>query len=156
MQRAVEYRTGVQAPAEILWEVISDFETWSEWNPVHPRIEAALRIGTAVKVELVTDGAPPTTIEAVVQDWVPYEQLHWRTKRLRGFVTAIRYLEIEKMSDVGSTFSNGELFTGPLVRLVSRGERRRLRAAYTRMGEAVKDRAEALWSQRQNSPTSAA
>jgi NifU-like protein involved in Fe-S cluster formation len=32
----------------------------------------------------------------VVQDWVPYEQLHWRTKRLGGFVTAIRYLEIEK------------------------------------------------------------
>jgi hypothetical protein len=28
---------------------------------------------------------------------VPYEQLHWRTKRLNGFVTAIRYLEIENM-----------------------------------------------------------
>lgn len=153
MQRAVEHRTGVQAPAEILWEVISDFETWSTWNPVHPRIEAELRIGTPVKVELVADGTQPTIIEAVVQDWVPYEQLHWRTRRLRGFVTTIRYLEIEKMSDVGSTFSNGELFMGPLVRLVSRDERRRLKAAYSRMGEAVKARAEALWSQRQNTPT---
>ena len=153
MQRAVEHRTGVQAPAEILWEVISDFETWSAWNPIHPRIEAALRIGTPVSVDLVVDSQPAKTIEAVVQDWVPYEQLHWRSTRMRGLITTIRYLEIERMSDVGSTFSNGELFIGPLVRLVSRDERRRLRAAYTRMGEAVKTRAEALWSQRQNTPT---
>ena len=153
MQRAVEHRTGVQAPAEILWEVISDFETWSAWNPIHPRIEAALRIGTPVSVDLVVDSQPAKTIEAVVQDWVPYEQLHWRSTRMRGLITTIRYLEIERMSDVGSTFSNGELFMGPLVRLVSRDERRRLRAAYTRMGEAVKTRAEALWSQRQNTPT---
>jgi hypothetical protein len=154
MQRAVEHRTGVQAPAEILWEVISDFETWSVWNPIHPRIEAALRIGTPVSVDLVVEESqPPKTIQAVVQDWVPYEQLHWRSTRVRGLITTIRYLEIERMSDVGSTFSNGELFMGPLVRLVSRDERRRLRAAYTRMGEAVKARAEALWSQRQNTPT---
>jgi hypothetical protein len=154
MQRAVEHRTGVQAPAEILWEVISDFETWSVWNPIHPRIEAALRIGTPVSVDLVVEESqPPKTIQAVVQDWVPYEQLHWRSTRVRGLITTIRYLEIERMSDVGSTFSNGELFMGPLVRLVSREERRRLRAAYTRMGEAVKARAEALWSQRQNTPT---
>ncbi len=153
MQRAVEHRTGVQAPAEIVWEVITDFAAWGDWNPVHPRIEGALRIGTSLNVEVVLgDDAPAKRVEAVVQDWVPYEQLHWRTKRLRGFVTAIRYIEIEKMSDVGSTFSNGELFMGPLVRLVSRGERRRLRAAYTRMGEAVRARAEALWSQRQNTP----
>jgi len=42
---------------------------------------------------------------------------------------------------------------GPLVRLVSRDERRRLRAAYTRMGEAVKARAEAIWSERLRNPT---
>jgi hypothetical protein len=153
MQRAVEYRIGVQAPAEILWEVISDFAAWGDWNPVHPRIQGDLRIGTPLNVEVVLgDDAPAKTVEAVVQDWVPYEQLHWRTKRLRGFVTAIRYLEIEKMGPANATFSNGELFVGALVRLVSRDERRRLRAAYTRMGEAVRERAEALWSQRQQNP----
>jgi len=153
MQRAGEHRTGVQAPAEILWEVISDFETWSDWNPVHPRIDAALRIGTPVKVELVIEGAEPALIEAVVQDWVPYEQLHWRRQRMRGLITTIRYLEIENMGPANATFSNGELFMGPLVRLVSRDERRRLRAAYTRMGEAVKARAETIWSERQTNPT---
>jgi hypothetical protein len=153
MQRAVEHRTGVQAPAEIVWEVISDFTTWSDWNPIHPRIEGELRIGTPLTVDVVLGEGQASTIQPVVQDWVPFEQLHWRTKRLRGFVTAIRYLEIENMGPSNATFSNGELFMGPLVRWVSRDERRKLRGAYTRMGEAVRDHAEALWSQRQQNPT---
>jgi hypothetical protein len=154
MQRAVEHRTGVQAPAEVVWEVIADFTTWKDWNPVHPRIEGEMRIGTSLVVDLVpvADG-PVTTLAPIVQDWVPFEQLHWRTSRLGGFVTAIRYLEIENMGPSNATFSNGELFMGPLVRLVSREERRRLRGAFALMGEAVKTRAETIWSQRLKNPT---
>jgi uncharacterized protein YndB with AHSA1/START domain len=62
MQRAVEYRTGVQAPAEIVWEVISDFATWKDWNPVHPRIEGEMRIGTSLRVDLVPVGEGPATL----------------------------------------------------------------------------------------------
>ena len=152
MQRAVEHRIGVQAPADLIWEVISDFATWGEWNPVHPRIQGEMRIGTTLTVDFVTEGAPDAVLTPIVQDWVPYEQLHWRTRRLRGFVTAIRYIEIDKKGEESAIFSNGELFIGPLVRFVSQAERRRLRAAFTRMGEAVRDRAEALWSQRQKAP----
>jgi hypothetical protein len=154
MQRAVEHRTGVQAPAEVVWDVIADFTTWKDWNPVHPRIEGEMRIGTNLVVDLVpiADG-PVTTLTPVVQDWVPFEQLHWRTSRLGGFVTAIRYLEIENMGPSNATFSNGELFMGPLVRLVSREERRRLRGAFALMGEAVKTRAETIWSDRLKNPT---
>jgi hypothetical protein len=83
---------------------------------------------------------------------VPYEQLHWRSTRLGGFVTAIRYLEIEAMGPNNSTFSNGELFMGLLLRFVSREERRKLKAAFTEMGEAVRDRAEVIWSERQKNP----
>ncbi|OYX91766.1 MAG: cyclase, partial [Caulobacter sp. 35-67-4] len=60
--------------------------------------------------------------------------------------------EIENMGPSNSTFSNGELFMGMLVRWVSKEERRKLRAAYAQMGEALRDRAETLWSQRQQDP----
>ena len=153
MQRAVEHRIGIQAPAELIWELISDFSTWEHWNPVHPRAEGQLKIGTPLSVHQVLPGEPVRVIQPVVQDWVPYEQLHWRSSRLGGFVTAIRYIEIENMGPQNSTFSNGELFMGLLVRWVSKEDRRKLRAAYTQMGEALRDYAEALWSQRQQSPT---
>jgi hypothetical protein len=153
MQRAVEHRIGVQAPAEIVWEIVSDFETWHQWNPLYKKAEGQLKIGTALTLEQHLPGEAPIVIAPIVQDWVPYEQLHWRSKRVGGFVTAIRYLEIENMGPTSSTFSNGELFMGLLLRFVSRDERRKLRAAFTEMGEAVRDRAEALWSERQSTPS---
>lgn len=153
MQRAVEHRTGVQAPAELVWELISDFSTWSDWNPIHRKAEGQMKIGTPLTIEHVLPGEPVRVIQPIVQDWVPYEQLHWRSSRLGGFVTAIRYIEIENMGPQNSTFSNGELFMGPLVRWVSKAERRKLRAAYAQMGEALRDHAEALWSRRQSSTT---
>jgi hypothetical protein len=153
MQRAVEHRTGVQAPAELVWELISDFSTWADWNPIHRKAEGQLKIGTPLTIEHALPGEPVRVIQPIVQDWVPFEQLHWRTSRLGGFVTAIRYIEIENMGPQNSTFSNGELFMGPLVRWVSKADRRKLRIAYTQMGEALRDHAEALWSKRQNSPT---
>jgi hypothetical protein len=148
MKRAVEHRIGVQAPAEIVWEVVSEFETWRHWNPLYRKAEGQMKIGTALTLEQHLPGQPPTVITPIVQDWVPYEQLHWRSTRLGGFVTAIRYLEIENMGPSNSTFSNGELFMGLLLRFVSRDERRALKAAFTEMGEAVRDRAEAIWSER--------
>ena len=148
MKRAVEHRIGVQAPAEIVWEVVSAFESWHEWNPLYRRAEGQMKIGTALVLEQHLPGEPPRVVQPVVQDWVPYEQLHWRSSRMGGFVTAIRYLEIENMGPENATFSNGELFMGLLLRFVGRDERRRLKAAFTEMGEAVRDRAEAIWSER--------
>ncbi|AZS19939.1 MULTISPECIES: SRPBCC domain-containing protein [unclassified Caulobacter] len=153
MQRAVEHRIGVQAPAEIVWEVVSDFEGWAHWNPLYRKAEGVMKVGSVLVLEQHLPGQAPTVIQPVVQDWVPYEQLHWRSSRLGGFVTAIRYLEIENMGPANATFSNGELFMGLLLRFVSRDERRRLKAAFTAMGEAVRDRAEAIWSERSNNPT---
>ena len=152
MKRAVEHRIGVQAPAEIVWEVVSDFATWHEWNPLYRKAEGQMKIGTALTLEQHLPGEPAKIIAPIVQDWVPYEQLHWRSTRMGGFVTAIRYLEIENMGEANATFSNGELFMGLLLRFVSREERRTLKAAFTRMGEAVRDRAEALWSMRRQAP----
>ena len=148
MQRAVEHRIGVQAPAEVVWEVVSDFESWAHWNPLYRRAEGVMKVGSTLVLEQHLPGQPPTVIQPIVQDWVPYEQLHWRSSRLGGFVTAIRYLEIETMGPANATFSNGELFMGMLLRFVSRDERRLLKAAFTQMGEAVRDRAEAIWSER--------
>jgi len=153
MKRAVEHRLGVQAPAEIVWEVVSDFETWHQWNPLYRKAEGQMKIGTTLTLEQHLPGQPATVIAPLVQDWVPYEQLHWRSSRMGGFVTAIRYLEIENMGPQNSTFSNGELFMGLLLRFISREERRQLRAAFTQMGEAVRDRAEAIWSERQKTPS---
>ncbi len=42
----------IEAPAELVWQVIIDFEHYSVWNEFCPSIEAALEVGSPVKMQV--------------------------------------------------------------------------------------------------------
>jgi hypothetical protein len=140
----IEHRLGIQAPPEAIWAVIVDIPGWSAWNPLYPRAEGVVRIGSQLTLEMKLPGVPPV-IRPTVVDWVPNEQILWRLSLAGGLATSIRYLEIEQLAETGCIFSNGELFQGFLGPTIGRRRRGTLRAAFTAMGEAVKARVEATW-----------
>ncbi len=141
----LEHRVGIQAPAEAIWSVIADIEAWSVWNPIYPKAQGTLRIGSPLALELALEGRKPEVIKPVILDWVPNEQIHWRLTIMGGLVRTTRYFEIEKLSDTGCIFSNGELFDGLLGSMVVRSLRGPIRRGFAAMGEAVKSRVEATW-----------
>lgn len=153
MSVKIEHRIGVQAPAEAIWTVISDIARWSEWNPIYPKAEGALRIGATLTLELALDGRKPQVIRPVILDWIPNEQIHWRLTALMGLVRTTRYLEIEALADNACIFANGELFEGPLGPTAARRMEGAIRAGFRAMGEAVKVRAEAAWRDGLSAPT---
>jgi hypothetical protein len=145
MRVKIEHRLGIQAPAEAIWAVIADFSAWSDWNPLYPRADGALRIGSTLDLDLALPGQAARVIRPVIADWVPNEQIHWRLSMFGGLVRTIRYLEIEKLSETGCIFANGELFDGPLGPFAARRMGAPIRAGFKAMGEAVKDRVLATW-----------
>lgn len=145
MPVTIEHRVGIQAPAEAIWAVISDIEGWEAWNPIYPKAQGTLRIGSPLTLELVLDGRKPQTIRPVVLDWIPNEQIHWRLTALGGLVRTTRFLEIEQLNDRGCIFANGEVFDGPLGPFAVRSLRRAVRSGFRAMSEAVKARAEMAW-----------
>jgi hypothetical protein len=144
----IEHRIGVQAPAEVIWEVITDLDSWKDWNPLYPRAAGAIRIGSQLDLTVALPGKTPQDIAVVVEDWVPNEQLHWRGRAMGGLVKSLRYLEIVKLAEESCIVENGGIFGGLLgprkVKPVGRAVYRGLMA----MNEALKDRAEALWRER--------
>ena len=42
----------IAAPAELVWEVLTDFGRYGEWNQFCPSIEATLEIGSPVKMQV--------------------------------------------------------------------------------------------------------
>ncbi len=148
----IEHRLGVQAPAEVVWRVISDLPAWAQWNPLYTRAEGKLRIGARLTLTEQLAGQAPRTIRPMVVDWVPDAQILWQMKQ--GLLKRFRYLEIEKLSDEGSIFSSGEDWWGLPARFVARDRRRVMRRAYESMNEAVRDRAQALWRAQGGTPTS--
>jgi hypothetical protein len=152
----VEHRIGIKASADTIWEILSDIEGWESWNPLYPKGAGVLKIGAQLDLILALPGKPSRPIKPTVIDWVPREQIHWKDTAFGGLVNTVRYMEIEALNEEGCVFSNGEIYVGMLApHLVSRNKRL-LRQAFTALGEALRDRAEAVWRERQPRPTSAA
>ena len=151
----IERRLGIPAPIEVVWEVLSDLKTWSAWNPIYPEVKGVLRIAERLQVTEALPDLEPVAITPTVVDWVPDAQILWRLSEGRGFVKRLRYMELEKLSDHGCIFSNGEDWSGGLTRWVGADRRRASRQGFAAMGQALSDQAVALWRERGGAPTSA-
>lgn len=150
----IEHRIGVNAPARILWDIITDFARWPEWNALYPKAEGEIRIGSVLTLTLALPGEAHRVIHPVVQDWVPEDQLHWRLSALAGLVRSVRYIEIDRLSETSCILSNGEIFEGLLGPMVAGRLRRAIRRGFNEMGEALAARAEARWREEQQAPKS--
>ncbi len=145
----IEHRLGVATPPYIIWEVLFDLAAWPQWTTIYPKAEGTIRFGGQLNLTLALPGQAERAITPTVFDWTPDELIHWRESEVFGLSHSVRYLEIEKLSDTGCIFSNGEIFKGPLGLRLNRHRARGLRQGYAALGEAMKLRAEALWAQRQ-------
>ena len=150
-----EHRVGVQAPAETIWGFVHDLTTWAEWNPLYPKAEGQIRIGSNLELTLALPGEAHRVIRPKVLDWVPNEQLHWRLTMLGGLVNNVRYIEIEALGPENCILSNGEIFGGLLGPMVAKQVARSVNKGFAQMGEALKARAEAAWREKAGAPTSA-
>lgn len=142
---AIEQRVGVQAPAEVIWDVIYDLARWSEWNPTYPAAAGDIRIGSTLSVTLALPGQAPRQLAPVVLEWVPNEQLHWRLSMMGGLVKTIRYIEIEQLAEASCIVANGEIFSGMMGPSVGKQLGRAINRGFREMNEALKARAEAIY-----------
>ncbi len=152
MSIRLQNRTGVAAPAEIVWEVLTDLAHWPDWNPLYAHAAGEVKIGSVWTLALKLPGRPDDIQRPTVLDWAPNDQIHLQTKTF--FIASLRYLEIEILSETGCIFSNGEIFQGMLAGPIIRPFRRDLQQGFNAMGEAMRVRAEALWQSRGGKPTS--
>ena len=145
----VEDRIGIQAPAEVVWEIIADLSRWHEWNPTYPQAAGEIRIGELVTVTLALEGQPPQELKPRILDWVPNEQLHWQLRMMGGLIKTMRYLEIEALGEASTVVDNGEIFGGLMGPSLGKRMGRTVRRGFQAMNVALKERAEAEWAARQ-------
>ena len=152
----IEHRIGIQAPAETIWPMIADIEGWPNWNPLYIRAEGKLAFDSRLTLEVAIPGQKPRIIKPVITDWTPNEQIIWRLSMFGGMLRSTRYIEIESLGEESSIFSNGEIFEGSLLWLLTKAQRKAIKAGFAAFSEAVRDRVEAGWKARNGSATSGA
>jgi hypothetical protein len=144
----VENRIGIQAPAEVVWDIVYDLPRWHEWNPTYTQAAGEVRIGGTLVLTLELPGQPAQEIRPRVLDWVPNEQLHWQLSFMGGLIRTLRYIEINVVHEAGCIVDNGEIFMGLMGRSMGKRVGRSVRQGFHAMNEALKARAEAEWARR--------
>ena len=101
----------IQAPIELVWEVLVDFPNYQAWNTFCPRCEAQLEIGSAIRmqvdlgfglqeqVEYICRIEPPTAI-AWKMNTAPGDPIHAvRTQYLQALdENTTRYVSVDEFS----------------------------------------------------------
>jgi hypothetical protein len=144
----VEDRIGIQAPAEVIWEIVHDLDRWKDWNPTYTEAAGIIRIGETLTMTLVLPGQAAQQIRPKVLEWVPDSQLHWELKLLGGAIRTLRYIEIESLGPANCVIDNGELFRGIMGPSLGRRMGGHVRRGFRAMNEALKARAEEMWAAR--------
>jgi hypothetical protein len=105
----------VEAPAETVWAVLTDFEAYGEWNPTLA-VEGRPEEGARLRVSPGPEAGGPTFRPRVVRV-DPGRELTWRGKLyVRGLFDGVHSFRIEDVGEGRSRLVQDERFSGLLVR----------------------------------------
>jgi uncharacterized protein YndB with AHSA1/START domain len=72
----------IKASAEKVWEVLTDFNNFPQWNPFIRQINGDPKVGTKLKIHLHTSSGKSRTYRPTVTKVEPNRELRWSGKSL--------------------------------------------------------------------------
>lgn len=124
------------APA-IVWDVLTDVESYSQWNTLLS-VTGTFRVGTTVTARLSMPGLPTVPLRPEITAVEPEQALRWRSE-LFGISAEHAFL-LEPIAD-GTRFVQTETFEGALVGPVVGRLERRIRRGFEQMNVGLRRRA---------------
>jgi hypothetical protein len=140
-----ELRTeiSINAPPERVWQLLTDFASFPQWNPFIRRASGEPREGAQLEVYLQPSGAKGMTFRPKVLKAEPNRELRWLGHFLiPGLFDGEHIFTIEPLDAGRVRFVQRELFTGMLVPLFARWLSKDTRRGFEEMNQALKLRAE--------------
>ncbi len=135
----------IQASAERVWQLLTDFASFPQWNPFMHRASGEVKAGARLEVHIQPSGARGMTFKPTVLKAEPNRELRWLGHLLiPGLFDGEHILSIEPLAANRVRFVQREVFTGLLVPLFARGLDTDTRRGFEEMNHALKARAEQI------------
>jgi hypothetical protein len=111
----------IEAPAERVWQVLTDFAAYPEWNPFIRRVNGRPEVEEQLVVRMRPSGTRGLTFRPTVMKVEPNRQLRWLGHLLvPGLFDGEHIFEIEELDRGRVLFVQREVFKGLLVPLLAR------------------------------------
>jgi hypothetical protein len=135
----------IDASAERVWGILTDFASYPKWNPYIRRISGEPKVGERLEVRFEPPGSRGITLKPKVLKAEPERELRWLGHLLvAGLFDGEHTLAIQPLAleENRVRFSQGETFGGLLVPLFARSLDKSTQRGFEEMNRALKERAE--------------
>jgi hypothetical protein len=143
-------KVDINAPREIVWDILFDLKRYPEWNPFTYRVDSTLQPGDPIDlyVRMPIRGDRLQTEQMKVVDRP--RELSWGMKLGFEFLLkALREQHIEKVSESSCTYQTWDALSGLLMPLVIGLFKTDMQNGFNNMAYALKTRAEQIWAEKQ-------
>ena len=133
----------INASAERVWHILTDFPSFPQWNPFIRSASGELKPGEQLEVTIQPSGARSMTFHPTLLKTDLNCELRWLGRlRIPGLLDGEHIFTIKRLDADHVRFTQREIFTGLLVPL--RGQRLDIntRRGFKEMNQALKKRAE--------------
>ena len=140
-----EIRTSIEIAASptAVWEVLTDFDAYPEWNPFVRSIAGTLSEGERLEVSLGASGKKPMGFTPVVTSVVPGEEFAWLGHLgVKGVFDGHHHFQLS-VSDIGTRLDQFEQFSGALSPILLAAIGTTTARGFDEMNQALKERVEA-------------
>lgn len=137
----VETFEEIDAPPEVVWEVLLEFDSYPEWNPFVKSIEGIPIEGERLEVRIEPPESRATTFKPEVVAAEENRRLAWLGRLVVPFAfDGYHEFHLEPIDDRRTRLLQRETFRGALVPMLL--DEDRIRRGFEAMNRAVKERAE--------------
>ena len=134
----------IDAPAARVWDVLTDFSSYPEWNPYIKSIAGEAREGAKLTVRLEPPGRRGMTVKPAVQTVDAPREFRWLGRLLLPRLCDGEHIFELQTNDTGGTrLVQREEFRGVLVSPLLRWVGKSTQRGFEEMNVALKGRAEA-------------
>ena len=133
----------IDATAERVWAVLSDFASYPQWNPFIRSVEGVPQQGARLRIVVQPSGSKVMRFSPVVLAAEAGRELRWLGRFvLPGVFDGEHRFAIELLGEGKVRFHQSERFSGILVGLLRASLDRDTRRGFEEMNQALKLRAE--------------
>ena len=135
----------VRASAEKVWQLLTDFRNYRNWNPFIPRVEGIAKTDARISVQTQPPGGRALSYRAIVVRVVKPKELRWvgRLYGIPGLCNCSFSFTIEPLNGERVTVVQKQSYSGLLVPLLGRMLGAGVQRGLEQMNQALKERAEA-------------
>jgi len=133
----------INAPPERVWDILTDFARFPEWNPFMRKASGTIKAGERLTVVLQPSGSGATTFKPTVLKVEPNRELRWLGRLwIPGLFDGQHIFELQPTGPSSTRFVQREEFGGILLPLLAGRLRNETARGFDEMNQALKRRAE--------------